>query len=319
MSTASIVVSIAFLIFIVSFISKGIRIVQQAEVMIIERLGRFHKILNPGLHIIIPVIDQPRYFRLENYMRATIDLREQVLDFPPQPVITKDNVTMMVDSVVYIQISDPVRAMYEVSNVSQAIRQLAMTNMRNIMGELMLDETLVSRETVNTKLRIVLDEATDKWGVKVTRVEIKNIEPPHEIAEAMAKQMKAERERRAIVTEAEGIKSSQVLKAEGARDAAIAEAEGQKQSQMLRADGEAGAIERVAQAQANAIQLVYSSIKAAGPTKELIAIKYLEAMEKMANGKATKVFVPYETAGLMGSLGMLGDIWSEGHNKDGKQ
>jgi len=300
-------VAIVFLVLMVVIMLKGIKVVRQAEVIVVERLGRFHRILDPGLHFIVPVVDQARYFLLENRINYRVDLREQVMDFPPQPVITNDNVTMMVDSVVYYQISDPVKANYEVSDVSLAIRQLAMTNLRNIMGEMQLDETLTSRETVNAKLRMVLDEATDKWGVKVTRVEIKNINPPREIEDAMAKQMKAERERRAVVTEAEGVKRSQVLRAEGERDAAVASAEGDKQARILHAQGEAEAIVAVANANADAIKLVFQAIHEGRPTPDLLSIKYLETLQKMADGKATTMFVPYEASGVLAAVGMLKD------------
>ena len=306
------IVGIVVLVFLAFFLVRGIRIVHQAEVIIIERLGRFHTILQPGFHIIIPVVDNVRPFRLHSQYRSIIDLREQVMDFPPQPVITNDNVTMMVDSVVYFQIADPMKAMYEISDVTLAIRQLAMTNLRNIMGELQLDETLTSRETVNAKLRTALDDATDKWGVKVTRVEIKNINPPQEIEDAMAKQMKAERERRAVVTEAEGVKTAQVLRAEGERDAAIAAAEGEKRSRVLNAEGEAEAILRVAQAEARKIDLIYTAIHTGRPTADLISIKYLETLEKMANGKSTKMFIPYDASSVLSAVGMIKDVMDKG-------
>ncbi|RJO65331.1 MAG: SPFH/Band 7/PHB domain protein [Myxococcales bacterium] len=299
------------LFLVVVLFIKGIIVVRQAEAVIVERLGKFHRVLGSGLHFIVPVFDTIRIFRLDGRYRKRIDLRELVMDFPPQPVITHDNVTMQVDSVIYYQISDPGKASYEIEDLSLAIRQLAITNLRNVMGEMDLDETLTSRERVNTKLRIVLDEATDKWGVKVTRVELKNISPPHEIEEAMAKQMKAERERRATVTEAEGIKRSQILRAEGERDSAVANAEGDKQATILRAEAEAAAIEKVAIANADAIRVVFKGIHDGRPTKGLIAIKYLEALEKIADAKSAKVFIPYEATGILGAVASIGEILKE--------
>lgn len=304
----TLIIAIA-LIIIIAF--KSINIVKQAEAIVVERLGKFHRILNSGMNFIVPVIDQKRNFRIEGRTNSRIDLREQVMDFPPQPVITHDNVTMQVDSVIYYQISDPVKAVYEIEDLSLAIRQLAITNMRNVMGEMDLDETLTSRETVNAKLRLVLDEATDKWGVKVTRVELKNIHPPQEIEDAMAKQMKAERERRAMVTEAEGNKRAAILTAEGERDAAIAEAEGDKQAKVLRAEAEAIAIEKVAMAEAEAVRLVFKGIHDGKPTKGVIALKYLEALQKIADSRGSKVFIPYETAGVLGSAGSLTELMKD--------
>ncbi len=305
------IVVLAIIGFVFVLLLKGIYVVKQSEAIVVERLGKFHRVAGSGLHFIVPVLDNVRQFRLEGRFWKRIDLREHVMDFPPQPVITHDNVTMQVDSVIYYQISDPVKSVYEIEDLSLAIRQLAITNMRNVMGELDLDETLTSRETVNSKLRLVLDEATDKWGVKVTRVELKNINPPREIEEAMAKQMKAERERRATVTEAEGIKRSNVLKAEGERDSAIAEAEGDKQAKILRAEAEANAIEKVAEANANAIRQVFQGIHDGRPTKGLIAIKYLETLEKIANSRSAKVFIPYEASGVLGAVAAVGEVLKE--------
>jgi len=307
----SVIVLLIGLGLVVILAFKGIYIIKQAEAIVIERLGKFHRVAISGLNFIVPFLDNIRIFKLEGRYTKRIDLREQVMDFPPQPVITHDNVTMQVDSVIYYQISDPVKAVYEIEDLSLAIRQLAITNMRNVMGEMDLDETLTSRETVNAKLRLVLDEATDKWGVKVTRVELKNIHPPQEIEDAMAKQMKAERERRAMVTEAEGNKRSAILTAEGERDSAIAEAEGDKQAKVLRAEAEAIAIEKVANAEGEAIRLVFKGIHDGKPTKGVIALKYLETLEKIADSRGSKVFIPYETAGVLGSAGSLTEIMKE--------
>lgn len=301
-------VVLALVGFVIVLLIKGIYIVKQSEAMIVERLGKFHRIIHGGMHFIVPILDYARPFRHEGRYRKRIDLREQVMDFPPQPVITHDNVTLQVDSVIYYQIADPIKAMYEIEDLSLAIRQLAVTNIRNVMGEMDLDETLTSRETVNMKLRVVLDEATDKWGVKVTRVELKNIHPPREIEDAMAKQMKAERERRAMVTEAEGVKKANVLRAEGERDSAIAEAEGDKKARIMRAEAEAAAIEKVAEARAQAIRLEFQGIHDGKPTPELISIRYLEALQKIADARASKVFIPYEASGVLGAVAGVSEV-----------
>ncbi|NVL93661.1 MAG: SPFH/Band 7/PHB domain protein, partial [Desulfobacterales bacterium] len=268
---ANIILIIVLIIFALVIGKKGIKLVRQANVLVIERLGKFNRLAQSGVNFIWPFIDRVRPMVSGGASAYFVDLRERVLDFEPQPVITKDNVTMSVDTVVYYQITDPRRTMYEIVDLGFAITQLTITTLRNVMGELALDETLVSRETVNNKLRTVLDEATDKWGVKVNRVELKNIEPPREIQDAMAKQMKAERERRATVTEAEGSKAAAILTAEGERNAAIAKAEGKKQAAILSAEGEAEAILKVQRAEAEAIKLVYNAIHEGNPTNDLIA------------------------------------------------
>lgn len=288
--------------------AKGIMIVEQATVKMVERLGKFHKVARSGINFIWPYLDKVRPFVMRDRVANYLDLREQVMDFPPSPVITRDNVTMEVDAVLYYQITDPVKATYEITDLGNAIVQLTVTSLRNVMGELALDETLTSRETVNVKLRDVLDEATDKWGVKVNRVELKNIEPPNEIRDAMAKQMKAERERRAVVTEAEGTKKSAVLEAEGKRDAAIAEAEGEKRSTILEAEGIAEARLRIAEAEAEALKRVRGALNEANPANYLIALKYLESLEKVSAGQATKIFLPFEASGILGSLGGIREM-----------
>ncbi len=290
---------------------SGLTVVQQAQAVVVERLGKFDRLLDSGLHYIWPFIEKARLFRLEGRYNRRIDLREQVMDFPPQPVITNDNVTMQVDSVIYYQIADPIRASYEIEDVSLAIRQLAITSMRNVMGELELDQALTSRETVNSKLRATLDEATDKWGIKVNRVELKNIHPPSEIEEAMSRQMKAERFRRATVTEAEGKRKSQILLAEGERDAAIAAAEGRRRAQILDAEGEAQAIREVAAAKADAIRATFKGIHDGKADKGVVAIKYLETLEKVANTPSAKLFIPYEATGVLGSLTAMAEIAKE--------
>ncbi len=287
---------------------KGVMIVEQATVKMVERLGKFHKVARSGINFIWPYLDKIRPFVMRDRVTSYMDLREQVMDFPPSAVITRDNVTMEVDAVLFYQITDPVKATYEITNLGNAIVQLTVTSLRNVMGELALDETLTSRETVNTKLRDVLDEATDKWGVKVNRVELKNIEPPKEIQDAMAKQMKAERERRAVVTEAEGTKKSAVLEAEGQREAAIARAEGEKRSTVLEAEGTAEARIKIAEAEAEALNRVREALNEANPANYLIALKYLESLEKISAGQATKIFLPFEASGILGSLGGIREM-----------
>ncbi len=299
---------IVLVIFVLSTAMRGVKVVSQATVLIIERLGRYHKMAQSGFNFILPFVDQVRPIALSGLSFAAVDLRERVIDFPPQPVITRDNVTMAVDTVLYYQITDPIKAVYEIVDLGAAIQQLTTTSLRNVMGELALDETLTSRETVNVKLRDVLDEATDKWGVKVNRVELKNIEPPIEIQDAMAKQMKAERERRAVVTEAEGTKSAAILGAEGERDAAIAEAEGHKRSTILEAEGAAEARLKIAQAEADALGCVKKALGEASPASYLIALKYLESLEKISGGQATKIFLPFEASGILGALGGIREI-----------
>jgi len=288
--------------------AKGIMIVQQATVKMVERLGKFHRMAHSGVNFIWPFIDKIRPFVMQQRVFNYVDLREQVMDFPPSPVITRDNVTMEVDAVLYYQITDPMRAIYEIVDLGNAIVQLTVTSLRNVMGEMALDETLTSRETVNSRLRDVLDEATDKWGVKVNRVELKNIEPPKEIQDAMAKQMKAERERRAVVTEAEGTKRSAVLEAEGQREAAIARAEGQKRSTILEAEGIAQARLNIAEAEAEALKRVRGALNETNPANYLIALKYLESLEKISAGQATKIFLPFEASGILSSLGGIREM-----------
>ncbi|MBE3562352.1 MAG: SPFH/Band 7/PHB domain protein [Hydrogenibacillus schlegelii] len=289
-------------VYLVVLLIRSVRIVRQAEVCIVERLGKFHRVLDSGIHLIIPIIDR---------VAAVKDLREHVVEFPPQSMITRDNVSIQIDSVVYYQITDPIRNQYEIANPIAAIENLTATTLRNLIGELDLDQTLTSRDTVNAKLRAVLDEATDKWGIKINRVEIKNIVPPKEIQDAMERQMRAERIRREAVLMAQGEKESNILKAEGLkqakileaeaeREAAIRRAEGEKQSQILRAEGEAQAILTLAEAQARGQRMIFEAIKQAAPTKEVVQIRSLEALEKVAEGQATKLIVPSDVASLLG-------------------
>lgn len=286
---------VLFLLFLIALSSA--KVINQATVGIIARLGKFNRLANRGVNFVIPFIER---------MVVLLNLREQVADFPPQPVITSDNVTMKIDTVVYYQISDPVRYTYEIARPLQAIENLTATTLRNIIGELDLDATLTSRDIINTKMRVILDEATDKWGIKVNRVELKNIIPPAQIVEAMEKQMRAERERREAILRAEGEKRSAILNAEGEKEARILKAEGEREAMVRRAKGEAESILLVQQAKADGIKAVFSAIKEMEPTQEVISVRALEALEKIADGQATKLVVPTEVAGILGSLQSLG-------------
>ncbi len=325
-ATLVIVAAVAILIIILAL--RGFKIVQQAETMVIERLGRYNRTLDSGINIIWPIIDKPRRI-IWRYattgaggqavitMRETIkiDLRETVFDFPRQSVITKDNVNLEIDALLYFQIMDPARAVYEVANLPMAIEKLTQTTLRNVIGELDLDECLTSRDTINSKLRTILDEATDKWGVKVNRVELQDITPPPEIQAAMEKQMRAERDRRAAILEAEGAKRSAILQAEGQRESEINRAEGQKQSAILRAQGEAEARIKVAEAEAEAIREVTQAVKAADadPTSYMIAIRYIDTLKEMVSGKDNKtVYLPFEATGVLSSLGGIKDLLTKG-------
>ena len=289
-------VFLALILLVAAFAATSIRVITQSRAGIVERLGKFHGVAETGVNVLIPIID---------HMRAIIDLREQLVDYPPQPVITKDNVTMQIDTVVYYQVTDPIKYTYEIANPRSAIENLTATTLRNIVGDLDLDQTLTSRDTVNLQLRQILDEATDKWGIKVTRVEIKNIAPPRDLLDAMEKQMRAERERREAILKAEGDKRSSILRAEGERESQIHRAEGERQAAILRAQGEAEAILAVERAKAEGIKMVYRAIKESDPTKEVVAIRSLEALEKVSDGKATKIIVPAEAAGVLGALSGL--------------
>ncbi|MEY4478652.1 MAG: hypothetical protein RL276_957 [Bacteroidota bacterium] len=305
-------------------LAKGIRIVKQSEAMIVERLGKYHRTLESGINVIIPVIDRPRQinwrytetgfngeiisiFKLQD----RIDLRENVYDFPKQNVITRDNVVTEINALIYFQIVDPLKSVYEIGNLPNAIEKLTQTTLRNVVGEMDLDECLSSRDTINAKLRAILDDATNKWGVKVNRVELQDINPPLAIRDAMEKQMRAERNRRATILEAEGEKGSQILTAEGQRESDIQRAEGQKQSAILEAEGQAQARIRVAEAEAEAIRLVSEAVKgyAGDPVQYLIAQKYLETLHQMTSGNETKtVFLPYEASGVLSSLGGIKEL-----------
>ena len=308
----------AFLIALaIIFVAKGVVIVQQAEVVIVERLGKFDRVLESGFNFIIPIIEAPRAidwkvtqkgFDGMTYSvvqkRTRIDLREAVYDFPRQNVITKDNVSISINALLYFQIVDPKSAVYEIQNLPEAIEKLTQTNLRNLVGQLDLDESLVSRDKINHELRAILDDATNKWGVKVNRVELQDIIPPTDIQTAMEKQMKAERDRRAAILEAEGLKKSAVLKAEGEKEAAINRAEGEKQANILRAEGVAQARILEADGEKEAIGRIINALADKGqPDKYLIAMKYLETMKSITSGKDNKVvYMPYEATGILSSV-----------------
>lgn len=311
-------------LFVIIFVAKGFIIVSQAETMVIERLGKYHRTLDAGINTIIPGLDKPKEIEwrfvqvgpegktMIRRQRVTrIDLRETVYDFPKQNVITKDNVVIEINALLYFQITNPVKAIYEIANLPDAIEKLAQTTLRNVIGEMDLDETLSSRDTINSKLRAILDEATDKWGVKVNRVELQDISPPQDIREAMEKQMRAERDRRAAILEAEGKKKAQILDAEGIKEAEINKAEGEKRAKILAAEGEAEARIKVAQAEAEAITKITEAISASNgdPTNYLIAVRYIEALKEMVSGKGNKVvYLPYEATGILSSIGGIKDM-----------
>ncbi len=278
---------------------KTIKVVRQSEVYIIERLGRFHKVADAGLTIIIPFLDK---------VRSVVSLKQQTMDIPPQGVITSDNVTITIDTVVFYKITDPAKAVYEIQSLKKGIEYLAITTIRDIVGKMELDETFSSRDQINDKLRVILDEATDAWGCKIDRVEIKDITPPADIRDAMEKQMNAERNKRALILEAEGERQSAITLAEGRKQAAILDAEADRESRIRRATGEAEAIKQVADAKAQEIQRVYEAIKKADPDDKLVQLKSLEALQEVAKGQANKIFIPFEATKALSSLGAVSDI-----------
>lgn len=301
----------AFLLILVVFallvLAKAVRVVPQKKVMIIERFGKFHSGAEAGIHLLIPFLDS---------VRAVLDLREQITRIEPQPVITRDNVTMEVDAVIYTLVADPVRSTYEVQNLAWGIEQLTLSALRNVIGSLDLDHTLTSRETINDQLRATLDTATEKWGVKVVRVELKSINPPEEVKATMEKQMTAERNRRAVVTTAEGEKSAAILRAEGERQSRIVSAEGEKQSAILAAEGQAEARLRVAQAEAQALKVVAEALgNVANPAQYLIAKSYLESLNQVTADADRVVFLPFEATAAMGSLGGIRELLGAGGGK----
>lgn len=303
--------------FLIAFFTKAFKVVKQAEVIIIETLGKYNRTLNPGLHIIIPILEMARGVHWKEVTRDMqgntysiyisrdrIDLRETVYDFPRQNVITKDNVSITINALIYYQIVNPESAVYKIQNLPDAIEKLTQTTLRNIIGELDLDQTLVSRDTINQKLRIILDDATNKWGVKVNRVELQDVIPPVDIQKAMEKQMKAERDRRAAILEAEGLKRAAILNAEGQKEAEINKAEGHRQAAILNAEGAAQARILEADAEKAAISRIIEAIAGNGqPDKYLIAVRYLDTLKQMVSGENNKViYMPFEATGVLSSI-----------------
>lgn len=311
MSTAIIVVLVAFVILLLIVVVSSVRIVRPFQQGIIEQLGKYKETKSSGLHIIIPFIQSMQL----------VDMREQVVDVPPQEVITSDNVVVSVDAVIYYEPTDPQRLVYNIANFFMAITKLAQTNLRNVIGDMTLDQALTSRDKLNMELRQILDDATDKWGVRVARVEIQRIDPPPDVMSAMHEQMKAERTRRAQVTTADGFREASIMKAEGEKQAAILTAEGVKQQQVLEAEGQAQAVqtladaeryrsETVAAGEANATRSVFQAIHDGDPSNDLIAIKYLEALQGIADGRATKIYLPMDAGGLTGALAGVAELFN---------
>ncbi len=307
------------------FLAKTIYLVRQAEAIIIERLGRFDRILGPGLHVVMPLMERPRgavwsflrsedgrrYYKFVEYIDR-IDMRESVYDFPKQNVITKDNVTMEISALLYYQITDPKAAVYEVFNLPEAIEKLTQTTLRNVIGAMDLDQTLVSRDYINEKLRLILDEASDKWGVKVNRVELQEVNPPADIRHAMEKQMRAERDRRALILEAEGTKAAAILKAEGIQESDVLQAKGESQARIINADAEATARLKIAQAESEAIRMIQHAVPQGDPLPYLIAMQYMKVLPEMMQGKNDKmILVPYEATALTSSLATIKTLFQE--------
>ena len=296
---AALIVALVLVAVVLIILVQAVRIVPQARAGIVERLGRYSRTLDPGLHFVFPFVDRLR--------RPLVDLREQVVTFPPQPVITQDNVTISIDTVFYFTITDAFRATYEVANLLLAVEQLTVTTLRNVIGSLSLEEALTSRDKINSDLRIVLDEATERWGIRVNRIELKSIDPPGSIQEAMEKQMRAERDKRAAILNAEGQKQSQILEAEGERQAAILRAEGEKQSKILRAQGEG-----------EAIVTVFKSIHDGRPSRELLTYQYIQALPQIAQGEGvTLMVVPSDATAAMGAIAALGGGFQSGQDAAG--
>ena len=299
----------AFAFVLLVFAAAGIKIIRPYQRGLVERLGRYHSTVDPGLRLIVPVIDR----------MVRVDMRESVVEVPAQEVITSDNVVVSVYAVVYYEATDPRRLIYNVANFMMAVTKLAQTNLRNVIGDMQLDQALTASAMVNARLRDILDDATDKWGTRVVRVEIQRIDPPPDVVNAMHNQMRAERTRRAVVTEADGGREAAIARAEGDKRAAILQAEGQKESQILRAEGEAQAVRlaaeaegfremTVAEGEGEAIRRVYKAIHDGKPTRDLIALKYLETLQYMADGKATKIFLPTEATALLCALGGMAEL-----------
>lgn len=293
---------IIVLIIVLVIAFKSIKVVKQAEVYIIERLGKFHKVADAGLTIIVPFMD---------HVRSVVSLKQQTMDIPPQGVITKDNVTITIDTVVFYQITDPAKAVYEIQSLKKGIEYLAITTIRDIVGKMDLDETFSSRDAINQQLRVILDEATDRWGCKIDRVEIKDINPPADIRDAMEKQMNAERNKRALILEAEAQRQSAITIAEGKKEAAILEAEADKEAAVRRAAGEAQAIKEVAEAKAKEISMVYEAMKNSHPDDKLVQLKSLEALQEIAKGEANKIFIPFEATNSLSALGAIKEVMKD--------
>ena len=296
------IVLIILLILVLILAAMSIKIVKQAEVYIIERLGKFYKVADAGLTIIIPFLD---------HVRSVVSLKQQTMDIPPQDVITKDNVTITIDTVVFYRILEPAKAVYEIQSLKKGIEYLSVTTIRDIVGKMDLDSTFTSRDAINDKLRAILDEATDRWGCKIDRVEIQNITPPPDVRDAMEKQMNAERNKRASILQAEGERQAAVLKAQGDKEAEILQAEADKEAKIRRAAGEAEAIRKVAEAKADEVKLVYGAIMKANPDEKLVQLKSLEALKDVANGEANKVFIPFEATGALSAIGAAADMLND--------
>ncbi|MGL4394286.1 MAG: SPFH domain-containing protein [Brevinema sp.] len=325
------IVLLIVLVIGIMYLVASVKIIQQGQTVLIERLGKFHTQLNPGLNFVIPFLDAPRMVRWRTPVRrndkyfyveqnsSIIDLRETVYDFPAQSVITKDNVGIQINAVLYYQIMDAPKAIYEIADLPQAIEKLTQTTLRNLIGELELDETLSSRDTINNKLQIVLDEATDKWGVKINRVELQDISPPADIQAAMEKQMRAEREKREMILRAEGEKQAAILSAEGDKQAKIREAEGFKESEVLRAEGLAMARERIAHAESESLRLIAENLKTnTDPSQYLVALRYIETLKEMGSSGNKTIMMPYEASALMGSLSGIKEILFDPKNNSQK-
>ena len=304
--SGSVIFFIILLILVLFIGFKTIKVVKQSEVYIIERLGKFHKVADAGLTIIVPFLD---------HVRSIVSLKQQTMDIPPQGVITKDNVTITIDTVVFYKITDPAKAVYEIQSLKKGIEYLAITTIRDVVGKMDLDETFSSRDTINDQLRVILDEATDQWGCKVDRVEIKDITPPADIRDAMEKQMNAERNKRAQILQAEGERQSAITLAQGKKEAAILAAEADKEAAIRRAAGEAEAIKQVAEAKAQEIAMVYEAMMKSNPDEKLVQLKSLETLKEVANGDANKVFIPFEATSALSSLGAVKEILKDDKKK----
>ena len=306
MSTGTVIVLLIMFAAIIFIGFKTIKVVKQSEVYIIERLGKFHKVADAGLTIIVPFID---------HVRSIVSLKQQTMDIPPQGVITHDNVTITIDTVVFYKITDPAKAVYEIQSLKKGIEYLAITTIRDVVGKMDLDETFSSRDNINDQLRVILDEATDQWGCKVDRVEIKDITPPADIRDAMEKQMNAERNKRAQILTAEGERQAAITLAQGKKEAAILAAEADKESAIRRAAGEAEAIKQVAEAKAQEIAMVYEAMMESNPDEKLVQLKSLETLKEVANGDANKVFIPFDATSALSSLGAVKEIMKDDSKK----